>query len=72
MDVKMQESEFYSRQTVLNEIGTDGQEKLKDAVSSFSEIEKKNFYSIIEFLIDNYFLDYSFNKVEDYKKYYNI
>jgi molybdopterin/thiamine biosynthesis adenylyltransferase/rhodanese-related sulfurtransferase len=30
MDVKMQESEFYSRQTVLNEIGTDGQEKLKD------------------------------------------
>jgi len=31
---------------------------------------KKNLYNLIEFMIDNYFLDFSFNKVENYKQYY--
>ena len=48
-----------------------GQEKLKDISSSFSENEKKNFYNLIEFMIDNYLLDFSFHQIEDYRKYYN-
>ncbi len=48
-----------------------GQNKLIEITNSFSQIEKKNFYSTIEFLIDNYLLDFSFNKIENYSKYYN-
>ena len=48
-----------------------GQNKLIEITNSFSQAEKKNFYSTIEFLIDNYLLDFSFNKIENYSKYYN-
>ena len=48
-----------------------GQKKLSEMTDSFSKNEKNNFYNIIEFLIDNYLLDFSFNKIEDYPKYYN-
>ena len=48
-----------------------GQSKLSEMTDSFSKNEKNNFYNIIEFLIDNYLLDFSFNKIEDYPKYYN-
>lgn len=48
-----------------------GQSKLSEMTDSFSKNEKNNFYNIIEFLIDNYLLDFSFNKIEDYSKYYN-
>ncbi len=47
-----------------------GQYKLKNLFSSFSNENKKNLYNLIEFMIDNYFLDFSFNKVENYKQYY--
>ena len=48
-----------------------GQSKLSEMTDSFSKNEKNNFYNIIEFLVDNYLLDFSFNKIEDYPKYYN-
>ena len=48
-----------------------GQKKLSEMTDSFSKNEKNNFYNIIEFLVDNYLLDFSFNKIEDYPKYYN-
>ena len=48
-----------------------GQNKLSEMTDSFSKNEKNNFYNIIEFLVDNYLLDFSFNKIEDYPKYYN-
>ena len=48
-----------------------GQNRLSNMTDSFSKNEKNNFYNIIEFLIDNYLLDFSFNKIEDYQKYYN-
>ena len=48
-----------------------GQYKLKDFSSTFSNEEKNNFFSLIEFAIDNYFLDFSFHKIENYKQYYN-
>ena len=48
-----------------------GQKKLSEMTDSFSKTEKNNFYNIIEFLVDNYLLDFSFNKIEDYPKYYN-
>ena len=48
-----------------------GKYKLKDLSSSFPNEKRNNLYSLIEFMIDNYLLDYSFNKVENYNQYYN-
>ena len=48
-----------------------GKYKLKDLLSSFPNEKRNNIYSLIEFMIDNYLLDYSFNKVENYNQYYN-
>ena len=48
-----------------------GQYKLKDVFSSFSNEEKNNLLNFIEFAIENYFIDFSFYKIENYNKYYN-
>jgi SAM-dependent methyltransferase len=48
-----------------------GQDKLKKHTHMMDKIEKENFFKVIEFLIENYLLDYSFHKIEDYKKFYN-
>ena len=48
-----------------------GKIKLKNITQTFSVNEKKNLYNVIDFLIDNYLLDFSFHEIEDYKKYYN-
>tara|TARA_B000000565_G_scaffold254240_1_gene232225 strand:+ start:833 stop:1342 length:510 start_codon:yes stop_codon:yes gene_type:complete len=48
-----------------------GQYKLKNLLNSLPDKKKKNLYNLIEFLIENYLLDFSFHKIEDYKKYYN-
>ena len=48
-----------------------GKYKLKDLLSSFPNEKRNNLYSLIEFMIENYLLDFSFNKVENYKEYYN-
>lgn len=48
-----------------------GKNKLKDLIEFMNKDEKENFLKIIGFMIDNYLLDYSFHKIEDYKKFYN-
>ena len=48
-----------------------GKYKLKDLLSSFPNEKRNNLYNLIEFMIENYLLDFSFNKVENYKEYYN-
>ncbi len=48
-----------------------GQYKLKDLLRSYSDNEQNNIYNFIEFSIDNYFVDFSFHKIENYQQYYN-
>ena len=48
-----------------------GEHKLHDLADSLSDKKRKDFFNLIEFMIENYLLDFSFNKIEDYKQYYN-
>ena len=48
-----------------------GRYKLKNLMKELSNTEKENFLKLIEFFIENYLLDYSHHKIEDYKKFYN-
>ena len=47
-----------------------GKKNLKELTANFTQIEKKNFYTKISFMIENYILDYSFHEIENYNEYY--
>ena len=47
-----------------------GKKNLKQLTANFTQIEKKNFYTKISFMIENYILDYSFHEIENYNEYY--
>ncbi|MDA9653726.1 class I SAM-dependent methyltransferase [Candidatus Pelagibacter sp.] len=51
--------------TLLN-----GQKSLSEITKNLKNDERKNLYKNIHFLLENYVLDYSFFKIEDYNKYY--
>ena len=63
------EFNFLNKKINWNEILL-GKKNLKELTVNFSNIEKKNFYSKISFMIENYVLDYSFYEIENYNKYY--
>ena len=48
-----------------------GRYNLKNLTKKLTMIEKENFFKIIKFLIENFLLDYSFYRIEDYKNFYN-
>ena len=51
--------------TLLN-----GQKNLSEITKNLKSNEKENLYKNIHFLLENYVLDYSFFKIENYNKYY--